>query len=53
MELATGKQLRWRKSGQLIEDGIHDPAERLQRAKLLEHPSSSLEVLPLDLTEAN
>ena len=52
VELAAGRQLRWRKSRQLIEDGIHDPAEDLQRAKLLEHPSSSLEVLPLDLTDA-
>ena len=52
VELAAGKQLRWVKNKQLIEDGINDPAEHMLRAKLLEHPFLSLEVLPNDMLDA-
>eukprot|EP00971_Amphidinium_carterae_P347269 6489178-Amphidinium_carterae.1 len=48
-ELAAGRQLRWQKSAQLIEDGLHDEWEHVRRATLLQPPYLLSEPLAGDL----
>eukprot|EP00971_Amphidinium_carterae_P324779 6454715-Amphidinium_carterae.2 len=49
LELAAGRQLRWRRGAQLIEDGLSNPAEHMARAAILQPPANFADPLSGDM----
>eukprot|EP00971_Amphidinium_carterae_P191775 3805073-Amphidinium_carterae.1 len=49
VELAAGRQMRWRRGQQLVEDGLDDPREHMARAAILDPPSMFADPLQSDL----